>query len=76
MDTAFRQGLEALGWIDERNSQVQILWAAGDVELMRTYAAKLIAMGPDVLLGTSTAVAALEADEHHPDHLPSRLRPS
>ena len=58
--TAFRQGLEALGWIDERNSQVQILWAAGDVELMRTYAAKLIAMGPDVLLGTSTpAVAAL-----------------
>src|SRR6516225_9956367 len=37
--TAFRQGLEALGWIDERNSQVQILWAAGDVELMRTYAA-------------------------------------
>jgi putative ABC transport system substrate-binding protein len=58
--TAFRQGLEALGWIDGRNSQVQIFWASGDVELMRTYAATLIAMGPDALLVNSTpAVAAV-----------------
>ena len=40
---AFLQGLQQLGWIDGRNVQIDVRYAAGDIALARKYAAELIA---------------------------------
>ncbi len=43
---AFRQGLRELGWGDV---QIESRWGGGDVERIRTYAAELVALAPDVI---------------------------
>jgi len=48
---AFLQGLAKLGWTDEHKVRIDYRWAAGDAERYRKYAAELIALAPDVLLG-------------------------
>jgi putative tryptophan/tyrosine transport system substrate-binding protein len=55
---AFEQGLEKLGWKKGGNIRVEYRFGAGDVERMRTLAAELIALAPDVLLGTNTPTMA------------------
>jgi len=58
---AFVQGLQQLGWTDGRNVRIETRWAPADAERFRTYAAGLVALEPDVVLGTnSAAVAALQ----------------
>jgi putative tryptophan/tyrosine transport system substrate-binding protein len=58
---ALAQGLEPLGWKVGRNIRMDIRWARGDPELLRRYAEELVALGPDVLLASSSlAVAALQ----------------
>ena len=60
--TAFRQGLQKLGWAEGRNVQVDTRWTAGNIDLDRKFAAELVALAPDVLLATaSQTVAALQA---------------
>ena len=57
---AFLQGLQQLGWSDGRNVRIDIRWAAGDANLIRKYAAELIALAPDVILAPgSTSVGPL-----------------
>jgi putative tryptophan/tyrosine transport system substrate-binding protein len=57
---AFRQGLADLGWADGRNLHLEYRWAAGDVDRIRAYAAELVALAPDVLVGNGTpALTAL-----------------
>jgi putative ABC transport system substrate-binding protein len=56
--TAFKQRLRELGWIEGKNILFEIRWAGGDGDRVRAYADELIAMGPDVILGASTPVAA------------------
>jgi putative tryptophan/tyrosine transport system substrate-binding protein len=51
---AFRQGLADLGWADGRNLHLEYRWAAGDVDRIRAYAAELVALAPDVLVGNGT----------------------
>ena len=56
---AFVQGLQQLGWTDGRNIRIDIRWgAAGDSDRHRKYAAELVALAPDVILGTTTTSAA------------------
>src|SRR5712671_6729529 len=50
---AFRQGLAELGWTDGRNLRVDYRWASGDIDRIRAYAAELVALAPDVLVGNS-----------------------
>jgi putative tryptophan/tyrosine transport system substrate-binding protein len=58
--TAFVQGLQELGWTDGRNVHIETRWTAGDADRMRRYAAELVALAPDVILGSGgTVVAAL-----------------
>ena len=47
---AFLQELQRLGWSDGRNVRIDSRWAAGDANLIRKYAAELIALAPDVIL--------------------------
>jgi ABC-type uncharacterized transport system substrate-binding protein len=58
---AFRQGLQELGWTDGRNVRIDVRWAAGDDERYRAYAGDLVALAPDVVMGTNTpTVLALQ----------------
>jgi len=52
---AFVQGLQALGWTEGRDVQIDTRWGAGDADQFRKYAAELIALDPDVVLATSGA---------------------
>jgi putative ABC transport system substrate-binding protein len=57
---AFLQGLQELGWALGRNVQIDYRWAS-DGERIRTYAAELVALAPDVFLATGAiAVRALQ----------------
>ena len=56
--TALVQGLKALGWIDGRNVRLDIRWGSGDEERYRRYAAELVALAPDLIIGTTSPVVA------------------
>ena len=58
-NSAFLQGLQQLGWTDGRNVRIDTRWAAGDPAQARKYAAELVALEPDVLLGAGTTVLGL-----------------
>src|SRR5213079_1191673 len=47
---AFAQALQELGWTDGRNVRIDTRWGGGDAELIRKYAAELIALAPDAIL--------------------------
>jgi putative ABC transport system substrate-binding protein len=51
---AFVQGLQAAGWSDGRNVRIDTRGAAADPDNYRKYAAELIALGPDVVLASTT----------------------
>ena len=52
----FLQGLQQAGWTIGRNVQIETRWAAGDADRLRTYAAELVALKPDVILATGNRV--------------------
>jgi putative ABC transport system substrate-binding protein len=47
---AFRKTLQALGWMEGRNIQVDYRWAAGDIERTRTFANELVKSAPEVIV--------------------------
>src|SRR5215469_1787961 len=55
---AFRQGLEALGWIENRNIQLEHRYAAGDVDQIQTYTTEVVRSAPDVIVCSSTPIVA------------------
>ena len=55
---AFVQGLQAAGWSDGRNVRIDTRWAAADPGNYRKYAVELMALGPDVILASTTAAVA------------------
>jgi putative ABC transport system substrate-binding protein len=58
---AFRQGLEQLGWKAGRNITFEYRWPAGNPDLIKTYAAELVASTPDLILtGVTSGVQALK----------------
>ena len=60
--TAFRQGLQALGWTG-RKVRIAYSWADGEVNRMRTFARELVTLQPDAILGVTTPVIAALVDE-------------
>ena len=56
---AFREALQALGWTDGRNLQIDVRWSAGDVEGLRRNAADFAAHAPDVILGAGNSSIAV-----------------
>ena len=60
---AFRKGLQALGWREGSNLQIEFRWGAGNFDRMQAYAAELAAKRPDVLFaGSGTALAPLHRE--------------
>jgi putative tryptophan/tyrosine transport system substrate-binding protein len=56
--SAFTQGLAELGWTDGRNLRMDVRWAAGNVDRMRTFAKELVDLQPDVIFTDSTPQTA------------------
>src|ERR1700745_668101 len=55
--TAFRQGLEKLGWVAGRNVQIDFQWGLGDADWIRSAASELLKMAPDVIVANGTPAA-------------------
>jgi putative ABC transport system substrate-binding protein len=55
---AFRQGLEALGWTENRNIHIEHRYSSGDLNRIQTYATELVRSAPDLIAGSGTAVIA------------------
>jgi len=58
--TAFVQALQQLGWTDGSNVRIDYRWGAGDSDRFRQFAAELVALTLDVLLGGGIVVPALQ----------------
>jgi putative ABC transport system substrate-binding protein len=54
----FRQGLEALGWVENRNIRVEHRYSSGDLNRIQTYATELVRSAPDLIAGSGTAIIA------------------
>jgi putative ABC transport system substrate-binding protein len=55
---ALTQGLQQLGWEAGRNIQIDIRWGGGDTDRFRRYAAELVGLAPDVLVGTANSIVS------------------
>src|SRR5260370_11305711 len=61
--SGFVRGLAELGWTDGRNVRMDVRWAAGDLERMRTLAKELVDLQSDVILAQTTSpTAALQRE--------------
>jgi len=63
--TVFRQGLQALGWIEDRNIQIDVRWGGADPDKARTFARELVAMAPDVIVPNTNLMMAILQKETH-----------
>jgi ABC-type uncharacterized transport system substrate-binding protein len=61
---AFEDGLRKLGWIKGHNLRIEYRWA-GNPDLLRTDAAELAGMAPDLILAHSTPVMAVLREQRH-----------
>src|SRR6266545_3863017 len=48
--TALKQGLQELGWTDGGNIQIETRFGGADAGRIRSHAAELVALGPDVIV--------------------------
>jgi putative tryptophan/tyrosine transport system substrate-binding protein len=53
---AFRQGLEALGWTENRNIQIEHQFSGGDPARIEAYTAEIVRSAPDLIVASSTPV--------------------
>ncbi len=59
---SFRQGMRGLGWIEGRNLRIEYRWGAGKAENLAAFAAELVRMRVEVIVGQATpGVAAAKA---------------
>jgi putative ABC transport system substrate-binding protein len=63
---AFLQGLQKLGWMEGRNTQIDTRWATpDDAESMRRFAKELVALQPDLLLSITTPTTSALLQQTH-----------
>jgi hypothetical protein len=56
---AFREGLEKLGWVEDRNIRFDTRWATPeDAEARQRFAKELVALQPDLILSHTTPTTA------------------
>jgi putative ABC transport system substrate-binding protein len=62
--TAFESGLRELGWVRGHNLRIEYRWA-DNPDALRTHAAELVGMAPDLILANSTPVMAALQEQRH-----------
>ncbi len=60
---ALRATLQKLGWTANHDIQINERWASGDVDKMHRYAAELVRLNPDVIVGVSVSVVVALRNE-------------
>src|SRR5215468_4471014 len=65
-NAAFRLELSRLGWVDGRNIRIDYRWAADTGDQLGIYAAQLVSLKPDVILGNGPA-AVKAVQRENPD---------
>ncbi len=55
---AFREGLQKLGWVEGRNTHIDIRWASLDAETIQRSAKELVALQPELILSPNTPCTA------------------
>jgi putative tryptophan/tyrosine transport system substrate-binding protein len=55
---AFRQGLEELGWTENRNILIEHRYSGGDFGRIQAYATELVRAAPDLIVGSGTPITA------------------
>src|SRR5262245_17899228 len=55
---AFRQALERLGWIENRNIRIDDRYYGGDLDRIPTYTTELVRSAPDLIVCSSTMIVA------------------
>jgi len=63
--SAFREGLQKLGWVEGRNIHTDIRWAAFDAETIKRFAKELIELQPEVFLSPGTPATAELLQQTH-----------
>jgi putative ABC transport system substrate-binding protein len=68
LTAAFVSRLQQLGWVEGRNLEIELRWAAGQTARYRELAAELVAAGVDVIVttGNAPAIAARNATSSIP----------
>ena len=56
--SAFRVGLDELGWFEGRNVRIDYRFAGGDADRIRSYVAELVKSAPDLIVANSSPVIA------------------
>ncbi|MBI3760042.1 MAG: ABC transporter substrate-binding protein [Deltaproteobacteria bacterium] len=62
---AFREALQALGWIDGRNIRTDYRWVTGDID-RRRLAKEVVEQKPDLIVAESTVAVAVLSRERSP----------
>jgi putative tryptophan/tyrosine transport system substrate-binding protein len=60
---ALEEGLAEAGWIKGRNLKIEYRWAENS-DVLRSYAAELVSMAPDVIFSSSTPVTVALNEQH------------
>jgi putative ABC transport system substrate-binding protein len=63
---ALRDGLKALGWIEDRNLHIEYRWSADSTNLVKRYVEDLLALGPDIIVSATTPGTLLLRDAGRP----------
>ena len=53
---ALRQRLGELGWLEDRNTRIDVVWGAADADHVRADAAELMRESPDVIVTNGPVV--------------------
>jgi hypothetical protein len=57
---AFQEGLQKLGWVENRNMRIDYRWATSDdSESIERFAKELVALQPDLILSNNTPTTAI-----------------
>jgi ABC-type uncharacterized transport system substrate-binding protein len=56
--SAFAQGLQEGSWTVGGNVRIDYRWGANNLDLFRKYASELVALGPDVVVGTAASIVS------------------
>lgn len=51
---AFRQGMDALGWVEGKNVRFELRWGLGNRDVVQSHAEELVRIAPDVVLTNGT----------------------
>jgi putative ABC transport system substrate-binding protein len=55
---AFREGLEVLGWTENRNIRIEHQYSGGDLSRIQAYAQELVRSAPDLIVASGTPITA------------------